>query len=241
MLAPLAVDAARAQRPAAPIRDDVRPGVADREVQAPVAPQHQGVHAVVVVESAEAREEHFLLAGIERVAVAVPVLVDEDRRRARDVHALADALGPRSAGRLARERPRERLHQDPERRDELRPLREHARGIAALVLVGVLEHDHAIALGAAPRARVVPEAVVDGLRHPHASEVVDVERGGVVELRRLGPQLHLELPQHLEVGREVPRGLDEEAERREQHGSGRITPDPRCSLVTIAATVRATA
>ena len=186
VLAAAAVDRARAQRPARLVLHDVRAGVAGVEPPAPVGAGDERVQPVIVVVAAEPGEQHLAPIGL---VVAVEVGVNVRRGRAGDDHFVAD-------------------HGDAERCDEVLVLHEHLGRVAHAVAVGVLEDHHAIAFGSVkPGVAALPLAVVHRLRDPHAPARVDVHRGGVEELRRLGPQRDREAVLDHEVARDVARAI----------------------------------
>ena len=82
---------------------------------------------------------------------------------------------------------------DAERRDQRRLLHERVRRVGLAVVVGVLQHDDAIAFGLAGMVR----AVANAFRHPDAAVAIDVDVGRVVQHRRGRPQRDFEALRHL--------------------------------------------
>jgi hypothetical protein len=140
---------------------------------------------VIVIDPLEAGEQHFALVD-RRIEAPVPIDVgiDDEIGRLRDDHLVVD-------------------DGDAERRDERRLLHERMRLVGPAIVIGVLEHDDAVAVGLAGMVA----AIADALGDPDAAIAVDVDVGRVVEERRRGPQGHLESVRHLEDVERDANGL----------------------------------
>ena len=144
---------------------------------------------MIVIAPVEARQQHFALVdGRIEFPVAVHVGVDDEIRRVGDDDPVVE-------------------HRDAQRRHQRRLLHEHARGIGTPVVVGILEHHDAIAL----RIAILVAPVVHALGDPDATLRVDVDIGGIAQLRRLRPHGHFET-----------RGHGEDLERHEARWLGRL-------------------
>ncbi len=180
----VAIDRTRAQIPTGRVAHDVGSGVPRREPQRHVGPEHDTVHAVIVIVAAEARQERRAHVGLP---VLVRVVVDVHVRRTRHEDARAE-------------------HADPERNDEIGILDEDLRARCERVALRIGQDNDALSARVlASRIAPAPLAVVDALGDPHSSVDVDVDRGRVVELRRLGPQLHRHAGRHVELRGKVLR------------------------------------
>ena len=128
---------------------------------------------VVMVEAAEPGEEDLLLVGS---VVAVGVGVDDQVRRCRHDHAMAD-------------------HRQAQGRPEIRVLHEGLGAVGAAVAVAVREDDDPIARRVRQRLALggVEAAVVDGFGDPHPPLRIDIDVRGVEEHRGLGPERDLEV------------------------------------------------
>ena len=148
-------------------------GVAEIKVEAAIGAEVEGVDAVVVLRTADLREQELFAVGF-----VVAVVVDEPENvvAAGDegfVAEDADAVGA--------------VH--------IAALVEDGGFVGLGVAVGVFEDEDAVALG----AFAVVLAVVHDLAHPHAAPVVDVDAGRRSHHWLAGEELHGELGMHVEL------------------------------------------
>ena len=140
---------------------------------------------MIVIDALEAAQQHLALVHRRIEAqVAIDVGVDDEIGRLRDDDLVVD-------------------DRDAERRDQRGFLHEGMRRIGFAVVVGVLQHDDAIAFGLAGMMR----AVADPFRHPDAAVAIDVDVGRVVQQRRRRPQRDFEALRHLKEVERNPHRL----------------------------------
>ena len=193
---------------AAGLVDEVGPGIALVEVPLAVGTDGHAVQGVVVLAPVEARQQDLALVdGRIEDAVAVDVGVDEQVRRLRD-HDLAVDGG------------------DAQRRGQGRLLREDRHLVGLARAGGILEDHDPVAF----LATTALAAVIHALGDEEATLLVDVDVGGVEQLRRSRPDRDLETFGHREELRRDEHGavLDGDrlllvrlrAEDEEAHGRG---------------------
>ena len=157
-----------------------------------------------MVDALEAGQQHLALVH-RRIEAQVPidVRVDDEVGRLRDDDLVVD-------------------DGDAERCDQRRFLHERMRRVGFAVVVGVLQHDDAIAFRLAGMMR----AVADTFRHPDASVSIDIDVGRVVQQRRCCPQRDFEALRHLkEVERNPYRLQRGRLTRLRRRGRGLLGRD----------------
>ena len=186
-------------------------GVALVEVVLAVGAEHDGVQAVIVIDSAEPGQQHFLLHDL----VVFVFRVDDQVGRLGDVHLVAE-------------------NGDAERHANLRALVEDLDLVGLAVLIRVLEDDDAVALRPGVREVALRPPVVHAFQHPHPSALVDGEVRGVQDHGLGGPELQLEARRNLECCNTLPRilltledGSHQRHSAQERHEPGRMAGSHR--------------